>query len=526
MSTHAPNTDASTAPERSLQLELFQAAKLVRTDGPRGLPRRVAQAWVSPGWWPLVASLYESYADVDDEHFQVTACHEENGVLILCARLVSANDSSAAVDIDPLVARIREEAGQTCSACGRRGAETRYVRLSDSVHVVCESCRARLMDGETFLTIADEYWRLDGTRRPKSPVVAVRLRSPGANAKHTSEDVASFSQRPGDDMIRVYQEVRARVASRVRGMHEQVSRVSLVGALHAAGGLSRGPRVLVVGPSGSGKNTLISGLKYGLESFGLPWVFSTALGLTAPGWSGAPTLNSLIQSATGNSSPNPRTVIVIDELHHARLIDGTHGTTAAHRGDVLGSIMDVAGGGVIHLGEGTAEYSCRLALVIAMGAFTDLLDYSRHSQSIGTQEIVRCGIPLELASRLTEEVIVLPTPTEEALREILRHWPALASLVGVCERMGCSVRIPDETIARAAHVVSRGHDQSTIRTAGGWIVSALRSALVAALDAGDARELVIAPDSLGISPTALRRPPNEPPDSDGGWDTTIVVRPH
>jgi hypothetical protein len=336
-------------------------------------------------------------------------------------------------------------------------------------------------------------------------------------------DASLARAQPTDDIAEAYRDIRQRVASRVVGLGEQVSQISLIGALHAAGGLERGPRVLLLGPSGAGKNTLINGLEYGLQPWRLPWACTSVLGMTAVGWSGAPSINTIIEAALERSPQHPRPVIVIDELHHARLIPGLQGVSAAHRSDLLSNLMDVAGGGVIRLGEGTTEYSCRRALVIAIGAFTDSLDLSRGV--VGTADLVRAGIPLELTSRLTEEVIVLPRPSEQGTKEILRNWPALLSLVGVTERMGFSVRIPEESFGRAARAVAIGIDRATLRTAGGWLVSALRSALTIALDSGDPCELVIAPDSLPIPARAPVQTPEDPSGPEGGWDATIMLRP-
>jgi hypothetical protein len=214
---------------------------------------------------------------------------------------------------------------------------------------------------------------------------------------------------------------------------------------------------------------------------------------------------------------------VIDELHHARRVHDTTGNMLAKREEVLASLLGLTGHGTVHFGEGTEEWSSREALVIGMGAFTDLIDLSR---PVSVKDIVRAGLPLELATRLAEEIIVLEPLRERDLIGLLRRWPALVSLIDVCNRLGYPVRVHDEAYTRAARVVTLGLDGSTPRTAGGWLVAALRHALIGALEGDELCELVIIPDSLPIPRTATRRrPPDDPPDGHGLWDATIVLTP-
>ena len=71
-----------------------------------------------------------------------------------------------------------------------------------------------------------------------------------------------------------------------------------------------------------------------------------------------------------------------------------------------------------------------------------------------------------------------------------------------------------------------GHDGATARTAGGWLVSALREALIAALAEPDRRELVVTPDSLPLPASPARgRHRDDPPDPPEGWDATIILTP-
>lgn len=92
----------------------------------------------------------------------------------------------------------------------------------------------------------------------------------------------------------------------------------------------------------------------------------------------------------------------------------------------------------------------------------------------------------------------------------------------MCQRLGFAVRIADETFSRAARAVTAGDGGSTARTAGGWLVSALRDEMSRALAEPEVRELVITPDSLSI---ARRKGPEDPPEASGGWDATIVLTP-
>jgi hypothetical protein len=272
---------------------------------------------------------------------------------------------------------------------------------------------------------------------------------------------------------------------------------------------------------------LAQALRRSLDPWELPWVATDCIDLTSPGWSGAPSIGKLIEEALGGEPPDSprgrRAVIVLDEFHHVRVIPGTRGNMAAKRGEVLSSLLGVCGHGLVHLGEGAREYECGRALVLTLGAFSGL-DLTR---PVTVRRLAEWGIPLELANRIAEEVVLLKRLPEPDLVALLRRWPALVALTETCTLLGHVVRIPDETYARAARVVTLGHDASTPRTAGGWLASALRGALIRALNEHEPRELVITPDSLPIPATAARRPPPDdpPPESPGGWDTTIILTP-
>ncbi|HVX39516.1 MAG TPA: ATP-binding protein [Gemmatimonadaceae bacterium] len=493
------------------QLDLFLDAAAARglTDL-RCVPLRPeqARAAISPAWWPIVAPLFTR-----DAGLTVQRCHEQDGELVI--EVVDTNQrDDEGHSPERILARLRARAASTCGCCGAHDGRTVRLRIDEPTRRVCHACEGRLRAGEAYLSIADEFWRLDGSPRYQSvatalpPVRAARV----APAPTQSRAVGEL---PPAELRAVAREIRRQIASEVVGHCDAVARLSLLGALHVGGGLRRGGRGLLIGPSGAGKTALLSALRRALAPWGLPWVEFDAISITSPGWSGAATIGALIEEALGTEPPDSilaqHAVVCVDELHHVGVVRGLHGNMEAKRREVLSSLLGLAGHGAVLLGESATRWSSRAALVIGCGAFTSLLDLTR---PLTTRDLADSGgIPVELATRLAEELIVIHELREPELVTLLRGWPALNSLVDVCARLGYAVRIVDEAFTRAARVITLGQDGSTARTAGGWLVSALRHALIAALDDPDQREIVVTPDTLPIPSTATRRrPPDSSPD--------------
>ena len=484
------------------QLELFQLSVTGVAASPLGIPRHVARASISPGWWRLVAPLYSGTS----EPVSVDVCAEQEGCLLLEASITDG-DGTTVLDL----ADVRASAGQTCGCCSLVGRPYR-ARLEGPTRVVCDKCRARLQGGESYLSIADDFFHLDGSPRllPWRPAIA----------RHAAHFPASSPARrpcttlPADELRQLINDMRVAMSAEVIGQPDVVARLALIAATHVGGGLSRGGRALILGPTGCGKSTAIRAIAKILEPWDAPFVSVNALDLTASGWSGAPSIGDLVEaSLKGASVDSDRArhcVVVIDELHHAREIRGTEGNMRAKRDECLHSLLGLADGSV-HF-EGGQEWSSRQALVIGVGAFSGLLDLSKGQPSVS--EIVSAGgIPIELTTRLAQEVLVLRHLPEADLVQLLKRWPALTSLQGMCERLGYGVRILDETYRHAARIVTLTPGSSSPRTGGGWLVSALRLELTKALQEPGTRELVIAPDSLPIPSTAMRVDP-----LGDGWD--------
>lgn len=502
------------SPRNAVQLDLFARLDREPASSASGISLTVARASVSPGWWGIIGSIYSALAN----DAIVRVCREEDGVLLFDATAKADGRSVA-----PYVQRLVALAARTCGCCGTTGALPYRAHVDGPTRAVCATCKARLQAGESFLAVADGYWRLDGSKRATSHTPRVGLvRQPSAPTR----SMRQCTTLAPDELRATIAEIRAAMAAELVGQDDAVSRLALLAGLHVGAGLPRGGRALILGPSGAGKSTAALAMVDAMKAGGwdVPAVYCEGISLTSPGWSGAPSIGDLIQAALrGGPLDSPRArraVVVIDELHHIGLVDGLQGNQAVKRQEVLSSLLGLLGGGTVHLGDGTDEWSSREALVIGMGAFTGFLDVTRPPT---VHELVRAGLPLELATRF-EEVVRLRRLPERELVALLRRWPAVTSLVAVCERLGHSVRIHDEVFRRAARAVMLDQGGATARTAGGWIVVALREALTSALSDPDPRELVLTPDSLTIpSPPVRRLRPDDPPDDTGGWDATVIL---
>jgi energy-coupling factor transporter ATP-binding protein EcfA2 len=498
-----PHLDPDATP--SDQLDLFLPAATEQLDVDRGLPAHIARASISPGWWKYVAPLYDDQVAV----VAVDVCEEREGVLVIAASVWEEGGWSALG-----LSRIQDAAANTCGCCGSGLGRLFRATIYEPSRTVCDACRTRLQAGEDYLTIADDHFHLGGSRRPRprsaSPLMPAARLTGGAVLR-------SSTALPPTELRSLVAHIRSLMSAEIVGQHEAVSRLALLAALHVGGGLPQGSRALLVGSTGVGKSSLIRAMALALEPWDVPVIRTDAIDLTSPGWSGAPSIGTLIENALQGAAPDSdrarRAVIVIDELHHVRTIPGAEGNLAAKRQEVLSSLLALTGHGTLHF-QGGEAWSSEQALVLGVGAFEGLLDLSR-TPTVG--DFVAAGLPLELTTRLAEEVIVLQPLREPDLVQLLRRWPSLTNLQAMCERLGYRVRIVDEAYRHAARVVTLGHDSSTARTAGGWLVAALRQELVRLLPETGNSEIVITPDSLPIPSTAMKERTEESPD-EGDWD--------
>lgn len=503
----------------ALQLDLFPAE--TEQSGTRGISRAVARAGVSPGWWPIVDRLFGM-----ERSLAINVCRDVDGELELTASL--AGDEAEPLWLAPYLSDVRATASRTCCCCGVTSAARARPRLDAPACVACERCRARFRAGEAILRIAEDFWHFDGS--PRLRPINNRV-ADAARASIAAPKKRQCTALAPEELREVITEFRQILREDLAGQDQVADRLALISGLHVGGDLPLGARALLIGRSGTGKSTAIGGLLRGIQAgnWDVPIVVTEAIDLTSPGWAGI-SIGDLIEAAIGDDPQDNgvdsvrarHCVVVLEEVHHIGMSPDLTGTMAAKRQEVLSSVLPLVGYGMLHLGDGTREWSSRNALVIGVGAFSGLLDVDR-APSI--RDLTKAGLPIELASRF-EEVLVLRQFDEAALRRVLKTWPALLGLISVCERLGYKTRIHDEAISRASRAVLSGHDGSTPRTAGGWLVAALRDALMSALGDPKVRELAITPDSLAIARAALRSPPpDDPPEPFGPWDATIVLTP-
>jgi hypothetical protein len=325
---------------------------------------------------------------------------------------------------------------------------------------------------------------------------------------------------PPDELRALWAALHEALQRRIAGNHEAVGRLALIGALHVGSAPEVGARLLVLGTTGAGKTHALRSLVEVLAEAGypLPVVWAEVSALTSPGWGKALSIGEMVLAAMGSrdliEAGSRRCVVVLDELHHARLAGEDDSNMRMRREEILASLLGLVAGDRVPLGEKTAVWSARQALVIAAGAFTDL---NVRAENVTPGTLTAAGIQPEFANRLCAgDILGFSPPPKGELARVLGDWPELRSVTESARHLGYQLCVPEATLHRAAALILDGRHGDTLRSAGGALVSAARGHLLAALEASAKhQELVVTPDDIRtarrgpIAGDARRDPPDE-----------------
>lgn len=366
---------------------------------------------------------------------------------------------------------------------------------------VCPACGSRATHGEFTIGQAFRLYMegLEGDTESASDVSA-DARQPESPVSSSTSPTPTQTQRLR--FRAMIHRLRAQMAADVGGHEAAVQRLAEIGALHLLG-LAEGQRLLMIGPTGSGKSHLLAAFADAMRaqcpfSDGLALAHVEANDLVGPAWMGGKSLGAAVRDAVDgrNGEAYERPLVIIDEIHWIRRVDDlSSGNMRQKQDEVYASLLALTGGGILTL-DGSATWSSRRALVVLAGAFTGL---TWRGASPTASDLTRYGFPYELANRVAGEPLVLPPLDLEGTRRVLSRWREVEAIRESASAFGVLVEIPGDTIAALANQVVMRGTALPLRAAGAALTSAVRAAVTRAVEADDEEERVtITPDDLNV----------------------------
>lgn len=307
---------------------------------------------------------------------------------------------------------------------------------------------------------------------------------------------------PDGALVSAYREIRRRVReeSHVVGQDHVIDRLALLGARHVHVGGKQ--RVVLVGPSGVGKTTIVAAVARAMGCPYLAWDVSTS---SEAGWNGVDINNAfaeLYQECEHDVERMQAAVVCLDELCKLALRDST-GVAREHRRGQMKSLLALMGGGIPvrfpeHGDRGsTVAISTDDMLIIGAGAFEGL------PADPSPSDMVQYGYSVEFAGRISQ-ILSLEPLTAAQMTAIYRR--AVDEALIAASDFGYEIVVPDAVLLYVANAVSSSGQDVTPRAGMGWLQAAVDTALLRLLDLGarSGTTYRLQPDDIPI-PGAIRR---------------------
>lgn len=254
-----------------------------------------------------------------------------------------------------------------------------------------------------------------------------------------------------------------------------------------------GARVLVLGPPGAGKTTMLAALA---SASGRPFVQVDAGTIVEHGWQGttpADLASMIYRAAKNDLAQAERAVVVLDEFCklavRTRLgsdhssAGGSHwGMVKAARQTSLLALLD-NGPNLITFTPETGGVPLQLKtsglLIVAAGAFQGL-EFTGRGPSDHALEAY--GLLPELVARLTTRLVLAPPNVSELRDRLCGERGAIAPVRQLAAAFGVELEVTPEAIDMIARATASGDGGLTARTGAGLLQTAARRALLNALD--------------------------------------------
>lgn len=303
------------------------------------------------------------------------------------------------------------------------------------------------------------------------------------------------------DRRALFQLVRDEMQQEVVGHEAVIRRLAVAGVRHISGGGR--VRALLIGPTGSGKSTILRALARALR---LPWIEMSAALMSEEGWKGTDLsghLDVLLRKAFDETeNPNAarrlaqRGVVLLDELDKMRVHPTEPGAPRAqHRGKQQ-SILGLWDGTTISVDAvgPTLEWNTSKTMVVGCGVFEGL-----DARIPSSGDFAEWGLMPELAERISMgSVFRLRRLTHENLQLVLLM--ALEEMESAFASFGFRLVVSDTALSMVAATLRKPEFEAGVRAGIGWLKSPCEEALAKMLDddAPPGSTFTLSPDAVTI----------------------------